>query len=78
MLYPDYIERYEAFFGYTTPLIAIENKTLTQSGISEEGKEKVVKLYTPNTEESKSFLEWLKGRAIIKDITEFIRSVLSG
>ena len=78
MLYPDYIERYEAFFGYTTPLITIENKTLTQSGISEEGKEKVVKLYTPNTEESKSFLEWLKGRAIIKDITEFIRSVLNG
>jgi hypothetical protein len=77
MLYPDYIAQYETFFGYTTPLITIENKTLTQSGVSDEGEEKVVKLYTPDTEESKSFLQWLKGRAIIKDVTEFIRNVLN-
>ena len=77
MIYPDYIERYEAFFGYTTPLITIENRTLTQSGVSDEGKEKVVRLYTPDTQESKSFLQWLKGKAIIQDITDFIRNIIN-
>lgn len=77
MLYPDYIKKYETFYGYTTPLITIENKTLTQTGISDEGNPKVVKMYTPDTEESESFLNWLKGRVIIQDINDFLKNILN-
>ncbi len=69
IIYPDYVRHYK--FN-NEPEIRIRDKTLTQRGTSEEGNEKVVKMFTPGTGKQTEFLDWLKLKTIIKDLAEFV------
>ena len=72
MVYPDYIE----YFRFNNePEIRISEKTLEQRGTSREGNEKAVKMFTPGTEKSTGFLDWLKLKTIVKDLSEYINKL---
>lgn len=74
MTYPDYIQ---TFRFNNEPIINIKNQTLEQNGLSKDGNEKVVKMFTPASKEQSDFLDWLEIRTVVKDLSEFIQKLLN-
>jgi len=65
MIYPDYISEYR--FN-DEPLIKIENKKLIESS-ADDGRATI--MFTPNTDESIRFIDWLKSIVRIRDFESF-------